>query len=170
MGIPTCKDCHDTGYYTFGASCKFMHIRDDVLGSTRSSDWTHSKSCRYPERPSPNRRKVAQFAAAHSQTQSSPSADTGFAAPAQSPGTARTTFVQSVPSIQTASSTRHKRRKRVVGDLEVMLSGEAQLRPEIYKFGRRIDRLEKVFFCSTIASIVEVKYFLLSGSFSPHFF
>jgi hypothetical protein len=33
----------------------------------------------------------------------------------------------------------------------------------------RTDSLEKVFFCSTIASIVEAKCFLLSRSFSPHF-
>jgi RING finger protein 113A len=33
--IPICKDYHDTGYCTFGASCKFMHIRDDVLSSSQ---------------------------------------------------------------------------------------------------------------------------------------
>lgn len=29
--IPICKDYHETGYCTYGASCKFMHIRDEVL-------------------------------------------------------------------------------------------------------------------------------------------
>lgn len=33
--VPICKDYHDTGYCTFGASCKFMHIRDDVLNSSQ---------------------------------------------------------------------------------------------------------------------------------------
>jgi len=33
--IPICKDYHDTGYCTFGPSCKFMHIRDDVLSSSQ---------------------------------------------------------------------------------------------------------------------------------------
>lgn len=29
--VPICKDYHETGYCTYGASCKFMHIRDEVL-------------------------------------------------------------------------------------------------------------------------------------------
>jgi RING finger protein 113A len=33
--VPICKDYHDTGYCTFGSSCKFMHIRDDVLSSSQ---------------------------------------------------------------------------------------------------------------------------------------
>jgi RING finger protein 113A len=33
--VPICKDYHDTGYCTYGDSCKFMHIRDDILSSSQ---------------------------------------------------------------------------------------------------------------------------------------
>lgn len=33
--LPICKDYYETGYCTFGASCKFLHTRDDLTTSSQ---------------------------------------------------------------------------------------------------------------------------------------